>query len=98
MLLHFIYGFGQALQAAQLLEREGISAAVIDMHTLKPLDEELVIASARKTGAVLTCENHQFINGLGSAVAEVIAEKARVPFLRCGIEDAFGEVGTWTTC
>lgn len=84
---------GQALQAAQLLEKEGISAAVLDMHTIKPLDEALVITYARKTGAVLTCENHQIVNGLGSAVAEVIAEKCRVPFLRCGIEDAFGEVG-----
>ena len=83
----------QALQAARLLEQDGVCAAVIDMHTIKPLDEELVIKYALKTGAVLTCENHQIINGLGSAVAEVIAEKVQVPFLRCGIEDAFGEVG-----
>lgn len=84
----------EALKAAHLLAAEGIEAAVIDMHTVKPLDAELVVAYAEKTGAIVTCENHQIINGLGSAVAEVLAEHRPTPLRRVGVREAFGEVGT----
>lgn len=83
----------EATRAAELLAAEGISAAVIDMHTLKPLDRELVLTYAEKTGALVTCENHQVINGLGSAVAEVLAEYRPTPLRRVGVQDEFGEVG-----
>lgn len=83
----------EALGAAALLQQQGISAAVIDMHTIKPLDAELVLAYARKTGAIVTCENHQIINGLGSAVAETLAEQCPTRLKRVGINDEFGEVG-----
>lgn len=84
----------EALKAAELLEKEGISAAVVDMHTVKPIDRELVVAQAKKTGAVVTCENHQVVNFLGSAVAEVLVEEYPVPMGRIGVQDEFGEVGT----
>ena len=84
----------EALSAKELLEKEGISAAVIDMHTIKPIDAELVLRYAKKTGAIVTCENHQIFNGLGSAVAEVVSENYPVRIKRIGIEDEFGEVGT----
>jgi transketolase len=83
----------EALEAAKVLEVDGISAAVIDMHTIKPIDEELIIRYARTCGAVLTCENHQVRNGLGSAVAEVLVENHPVPMARIGSQDEFGEVG-----
>jgi len=83
-----------ALQAAELLAAEGISAAVIDMHTIKPIDAELVVKYAKQTGAILTAENHQIINGLGSAVAEVLSENCPTPLKRVGICDQFGQVGT----
>lgn len=85
---------GEALRARDLLRAEGISAAVIDIHTVKPLDNELVLEYATKTGAVITCENHQIYNGLGSAVAECLAENHPVKMKRIGIMDEFGEVGT----
>lgn len=85
---------GEALKAADALAEEGVSAAVIDMHTLKPLDAELVIEYAKKTGAIVTCENHQIFNGLGSAVAEVLAESCPTRMKRVGVQDEFGEVGT----
>jgi transketolase len=84
----------EALKAGDLLQKEGISAAVIDMHTIKPVDAELVIRYAKKTGILITCENHQVINGLGSAVAEVLAENYPAKLKRIGINDEFGEVGT----
>jgi transketolase len=84
----------EALEAAQRLEKEGISAAVIDMHTVKPVDRELVSSYAEKTGAIVTCENHQVVNFLASAVAEVLVEEKPVPMLRVGVQDEFGEVGT----
>ncbi|TVR03176.1 MAG: transketolase family protein [Spirochaetaceae bacterium] len=84
----------EAIKAAEKLDAEGISAAVIDMHTIKPIDEELVVQYARKTGAILTAENHQVRNGLGSAVAEVVTDQIPVPMVRVGILDEFGEVGT----
>jgi len=83
-----------AMQAADLLAKDGISAAVIDMHTLKPIDSELIVKYAKQTGAILTAENHQVIGGLGSAVAEVLAENFPAPLRRVGIHDQFGEVGT----
>jgi transketolase len=83
----------EALEAAKALEEDGISAAVIDMHTIKPIDEELIVRYARTCGAILTCENHQIRNGLGSAVAEVLVENEPVPMARIGSQDEFGEVG-----
>ncbi len=83
----------EALRAAELLDAEGIHATVVDMHTLKPLDAELVLTCAEKTGAIVTCENHQITNGLGSAVAEVLAEYRPTPLRRIGVRDEFGEVG-----
>ncbi|AFG36236.1 transketolase family protein [Spirochaeta africana] len=84
----------EAIEAAEVLDSRGISAAVIDMHTIKPIDAELLLQQARKTGAVLTAENHQIMGGLGSAVAEVLVEGYPVPMQRIGIQDEFGEVGT----
>ncbi len=84
----------EAIKTAERLSAEGISTALIDMHTVKPIDEEIIIEYARKTGAVLTVENHQVRNGLGSAVAEVLTDRRPVPLQRVGIEDEFGEVGT----
>ncbi len=84
----------EALKAAELLGEQGISAAVIDMHTIKPLDGELVLEYARKTGAVVTCENHQVAGGLGGAVAELLGEELPTPMGRIGSQDRFGQVGT----
>jgi len=83
----------EALEAAKLLGEDGVSAAVIDMHTIKPIDEDLIVHYARTCGAILTCENHQVRNGLGSAVAEVLVENLPVPMSRIGVQDLFGEVG-----
>ena len=80
------------LDAAEELEAEGISCEVINVHTIKPMDRETVIASARKTGAVLTVENHNVIGGLHSAVLEALARE-KVPVCAVGVEDRFGEVG-----
>lgn len=77
----------KALAAAELLEREGIHATVVDMHTICPIDRELVVACAKKTGAILTVEEHSIYGGLGSAVAEVIAEEYPVPVTRLGATD-----------
>jgi transketolase len=84
----------QALEAAKRLENDGIDAAVVDMHTIKPIDTELVLQMAEGCGAIVTCENHQINNGLGSAVAEVLAETLPTPMLRVGVKDLFGEVGS----
>jgi transketolase len=84
----------EALAAAEALEKEGISAAVIDMHTVKPIDRDLVVHYAKKTGAIVTCENHQVMNYLGSAVAEVLSEEHPTIMGRVGVQDEFGEVGT----
>ncbi len=83
----------EALAAADVLGMQGISAAVIDMFTLKPLDKELVLAYAQKTKAIVTCENHQVINGLGSAIAEYLSEVQPTLMRRVGVMDEFGEVG-----
>jgi len=84
----------QALEAARRLADEGVSAAVIDMHTVKPVDEAIVLEYASRTGRMVTCENHQITGGLGSAVAEVLAEHLPTALRRIGIRDEFGEVGT----
>ena len=83
----------EALKAEELLAKDGISARVIDMHTWKPLDEELVIKAAAETGCIVTAENHQVSCGLGSAVANVLTEKCLVPLERIGIQNRFGQVG-----
>ena len=82
-----------ALEAAEKLAEEGIDAKVINMHTIKPLDTELVIAAAKETGKVVTVEEHSVIGGLGGAVCECLAEAAPVPVKRIGIYDVFGESG-----
>ncbi len=83
----------EALKAAAALERENIKTGVIDMFTIKPIDKELIIESTEKSGALVTVENHNIINGLGSAVAEVLVENRPVPMERVGVKDRFGEVG-----
>jgi transketolase len=83
----------EALKAEETLAAEGISAKVIDMFTWKPIDEELITASAKATGCIVTAENHQVKCGLGSAVAQVVAKTAPVPMEMIGIEDCFGQVG-----
>ena len=83
----------RALQAAEMLAAEGISAAVINMATIKPLDRDIIIDAAKKTGAIVTAEEHSVIGGLGSAVAEVICETTPVPVMKVGVEDTFGKSG-----
>jgi transketolase len=83
----------ESIKAADLLKAEGIDAEIINIHTIKPIDREAVIKSASKTGAVVTCENHNVIGGLKSAVAEVLVEECLVPLKAIGIQDHFGEVG-----
>lgn len=83
----------ESLEAAKMLKADGISAEVINIHTIKPLDAELVAASAKKTGKVVTVEEHSIIGGLGGAVAEALAEKAPTKMLRIGVNDTFGESG-----
>lgn len=83
----------EAMEAAGQLENEGIKAEVINIHTIKPIDSETIAASVKKTGCAVTCENHNIIGGLGSAVAEVLAAKCPVPVEFIGMKDAFSEVG-----
>lgn len=83
----------EALIAAEELKKEGISARVLNMFTLKPLDKESVLKCAKETGAIVTAENHSIVNALGSAVAEVISENSPVPLERVGVQDKFGQVG-----
>jgi transketolase len=82
-----------ALEAAEILSGEGINARVINIHTVKPLDRELVLKAARETGAVVTAEEHSVIGGLGGAVAEPVSENCPVPVLRVGVNDCFGRSG-----
>ena len=82
-----------ALEAAKMLAAEGIQARVINMASVKPLDEAAVVSAAKETGAIVTCEEHSIIGGLGSAVAEVLAEQAPAPLERVGVKDTFGESG-----
>lgn len=83
----------EALTASEILEEEGIYVRVVNMFTLKPIDKEMIIKCAKDTGAIVTAENHSIINGLGSAVSEVIVENIPVPIERVGVKDSFGEVG-----
>ena len=85
-----------ALEAADLLAADGISAKVINIHTIKPIDEDLIVAAARETGKVVTVEEHSVIGGLGGAVCEVLSEKAPVPVKRIGVNDVFGYSGPAT--
>ena len=82
-----------ALEVKEELAKEGINARVINIHTIKPIDEELIIKAAKETGVIVTAEEHSVIGGLGSAVAEVVSEKCPVPVLRVGVKDTFGESG-----
>ncbi len=86
----------EALTAAEQLKNEGISARVINMATIKPIDRDIIIAAANETGAIVTAEEHNVIGGLGSAVAEVLCETVPVPMLRVGVEDKFGKSGPAT--
>ena len=82
-----------AVEAAEMLAAEGIDAEVINIHTVKPIDSELIVASAAKTGAVVTAEEHSVIGGLGSAVCDVLAENCPVPVIKVGVNDQFGRSG-----
>ncbi len=82
-----------ALEAAEKLAADGIDARVINIHTIKPIDEELIIKAAQETGKIVTVEEHSVIGGLGGAVAEVLSEKCPTKMLRIGMEDVFGESG-----
>jgi len=84
----------QALEAARFLESRGLAVSVVDMFSVKPLDEELVLHKARETGALVTAEEHNVIGGLGGAVCEVVAGSCPVPVVRVGIQDMFGQSGT----
>ena len=83
----------ESLEAAKMLEADGISAQVINIHTIKPLDTELVVSAAKKTGKVVTVEEHSIIGGLGGAVAETLSEQCPTKMLRIGVMDTFGESG-----
>ncbi|MBQ2876049.1 MAG: transketolase family protein [Clostridia bacterium] len=82
-----------AVEAAELLKAEGIDAGVINMHSVKPIDKELLIKAAKATGAIVTAEEHSIIGGLGAAVCEAISESCPVPVMRVGVEDTFGRSG-----
>jgi len=83
-----------SLEASDILAKEGINVRLLDMHTIKPIDEESIIRAAKETGAVVTVEDSSIIGGLGGAVAEVVVENALVPMRRVGIRDRFGQSGT----
>lgn len=83
----------ESLQAAEKLAADGISAKVINIHTIKPLDEELIVAAAKETGKVVTVEEHSVIGGLGSAVCDALCAKAPAPVLKIGVNDTYGESG-----
>jgi transketolase len=83
----------EAIAAAELLENEGISARVINMATIKPLDTEIVLKAAKETRAIVTAEEHSIIGGLGGAVAETVCEALPVPVVRVGVNDVFGRSG-----
>ncbi|MBR1909334.1 MAG: transketolase family protein [Lachnospiraceae bacterium] len=83
-----------SIEAAEMLAKDGIDAEVINIHTIKPLDEELILKTAKKTGKVVTAEEHSIIGGLGSAVCDVLSEKLPTPVFKIGMRDVFGESGT----
>jgi len=87
------YMVHEALLASKQLEREGIKATVINLHTIKPLDKNTILKSVKKTGCALTCEEHSVVGGMGSAVLEMLSEECHVPLKRLGIQDRFGESG-----
>ena len=82
------------LEARELLAKEGISARVVNIHTIKPIDKDILVKAAKETGALVTAEEHTIYGGLGSAVAEVLVENCPVPMARVGVEDTFGRSGT----
>ena len=82
-----------ALEAADMLAKDGVSAKVVNIHTIKPLDEDLVVEAAKATGKVVTVEEHSVIGGLGGAVCETLSAKAPTPVLRIGVNDVYGESG-----
>lgn len=84
----------EALQAATILAQQGIEAAVLDIHTIKPLDTEAILAAARQSGCLVTAEEHSVIGGLGGAVAELITAEYPVPVVKVGIKDMFGQSGS----
>lgn len=83
----------EALEAYEILKNEGISARIINMHTIKPLDGEIVLKAARETGAIVTAEEHSVIGGLGAAVSETVCEECPVPVVKLGVNDTFGHSG-----
>ncbi len=83
-----------SMEAAEMLAKDGIDAEVINIHTIKPLDEELILKTAKKTGKVVTAEEHSIIGGLGSAVCDVLSEKHPTPVFRIGMRDVYGESGS----
>jgi len=83
----------ESLKAASLLDKEGIKARVIDMHTIKPIDRDIIIKAAKETGAIVTAEEHNVIGGLGAAVCEVVCAEQLVPVIRVGVNDEFGRSG-----
>ena len=83
----------ESLEAAKLLKEQGISAEVVNIHTIKPIDQELIMKEAKKTGKIVTVEEHSVIGGLGSAVAEVLSEHCPTKMLRIGVKDVYGESG-----
>ncbi|MGI6452532.1 MAG: transketolase family protein [Syntrophomonadaceae bacterium] len=85
---------GKCLEAAQELSKQGIEVSVVDMHTIKPIDKDLIIKKAQETGAIITVEEHSIIGGLGSAICEVVSEYYPVPVRRMGIADVFGQSGS----
>ena len=82
-----------ALEAAEILKNEGVDAGVINISTIKPIDKDIILDAARKTGAIVTAEEHSIVGGLGSAVSEVVCEGCPVPVVKLGIEDKFGRSG-----
>lgn len=87
---------GESLLAVELLKKEGISASLLNMATIKPLDKNAILEEAKKCKAIVTAEEHNIIGGLGSAVAELIAEEYPIPVVRLGMKDSFGKSGTWS--
>jgi transketolase len=84
----------ESLRAAEILKKENIDVQVVNMHTIKPIDKACIIDSAKKTGAIVTAEEHQIHGGLGSAVAEVVVRNCPVPMAMVAVDDQFGESGT----
>ena len=83
----------EAMEAYDLLAAEGISARIVNMATIKPIDRDIIVKAAKETGAIVTAEEHSVIGGLGSAVAEVVTEECPVPVIKVGVNDTFGMSG-----